>query len=176
MKSTFTNLAVFASVVVGQKSAWEQCGGIGYNGVTNCVNGYACTSYNPYYFQCVPGTSTTVPKTSSTHPATATTTSRITTSSSKVTTTSTAVTSPPTKSTSSVSSTRTTATSAPVATGFAKTNGLLFNIDGVTKYWAGTNCYWCGFLTANGDVDHVFADMAAAGLKIVRVWGFNDVK
>jgi mannan endo-1,4-beta-mannosidase len=46
----------------------------------------------------------------------------------------------------------------------------------VTRYWAGTNCYWCGFLTANGDVDHVFADIAAAGLKIVRVWGFNDVK
>jgi mannan endo-1,4-beta-mannosidase len=52
---------------------------------------------------------------------------------------------------------------------------LLFNIDGVTKYWPGTNCYWCGFLTANGDVDTVFSDMAAAGLKIVRVWGFNDV-
>jgi mannan endo-1,4-beta-mannosidase len=45
----------------------------------------------------------------------------------------------------------------------------------VSKYWAGTNCYWCGFLTSNGDVDAVFADMAAAGLKIVRVWGFNDV-
>jgi mannan endo-1,4-beta-mannosidase len=45
----------------------------------------------------------------------------------------------------------------------------------VTKYFAGTNCYWCGFLTSNADVDHVFADMAAAGFKVVRVWGFNDV-
>ena len=63
----------------------------------------------------------------------------------------------------------------PAASGFATTNGLLFEIDGVTTYFAGTNCYWCGFLTDNGDVDKVFEDMAAAGLKIIRVWGFNDV-
>ncbi|ORY55686.1 glycoside hydrolase family 5 protein [Pseudomassariella vexata] len=58
---------------------------------------------------------------------------------------------------------------------FAKTNGVLFDIDGVSEYFAGTNCYWCGFLTENGDVDLVFSDIAASGMKIVRVWGFNDV-
>jgi mannan endo-1,4-beta-mannosidase len=54
-------------------------------------------------------------------------------------------------------------------------NGLLFNIDGVSKYWAGTNSYWIGFLTNNSDVDLVMSHLATAGLKILRVWGFNDV-
>jgi mannan endo-1,4-beta-mannosidase len=30
-------------------------------------------------------------------------------------------------------------------------------------------------LTADEDVDHVFSDIASSGLKVVRVWGFNDV-
>jgi mannan endo-1,4-beta-mannosidase len=73
--------------------------------------------------------------------------------------------------------TSTTSSSAVFSTQavFSKTHGLFFNIDGVTEYYAGTNCYWCGFLTADGDVDHVFADISSSGLKIVRVWGFNDV-
>lgn len=65
--------------------------------------------------------------------------------------------------------------SGTAAATFAKTDGLFFNIDGETKYYAGTNCYWCGFLTSDEDVDKVFSDMAAADLKIIRVWGFNDV-
>ncbi|KAJ0119619.1 endo-beta-mannosidase [Diaporthe amygdali] len=67
------------------------------------------------------------------------------------------------------------ASSGTAAATFAKTDGLFFNIDGETKYYAGTNCYWCGFLTSDEDVDKVFSDMAAADLKIIRVWGFNDV-
>lgn len=65
--------------------------------------------------------------------------------------------------------------SGTAAASFAKTDGLFFNIDGETKYYAGTNCYWCGFLTSDEDVEKVFSDMAAADLKIIRVWGFNDV-
>lgn len=65
--------------------------------------------------------------------------------------------------------------SGTAAAAFAKTDGLFFNIDGETKYYAGTNCYWCGFLTSDEDVDKVFSDMAAADLKVIRVWGFNDV-
>jgi mannan endo-1,4-beta-mannosidase len=68
-----------------------------------------------------------------------------------------------------------TTTSITTSTGFPKTSGLFFDIDGKAEYYAGTNCYWCGFLTADGDVDQVFADIASSGLKIVRVWGFNDV-
>lgn len=45
----------------------------------------------------------------------------------------------------------------------------------MTKYFAGTNCYWCSFLTNNADVDLVFDHLQASGLKILRIWGFNDV-
>lgn len=82
------------------------------------------------------------------------------------------------KTTTSASKTSSSAASSGTGTStgsFAKTDGLLFNIDGVTEYYAGTNCYWCGFLTSDEDVDTVFSHIAASGLKIVRVWGFNDV-
>ncbi|EEY17826.1 mannan endo-1,4-beta-mannosidase [Verticillium alfalfae VaMs.102] len=72
----------------------------------------------------------------------------------------------------------TTTAAAPPTTGgaYVKTNGLLFNIDGVSKYFPGTNCYWCsvGGLS-NADTDLVFNNLKANGLKILRVWGFNDV-
>ncbi|KAE9368303.1 glycoside hydrolase family 5 protein [Stipitochalara longipes BDJ] len=144
MKCLAVCILSFAWAVNAQQSAYGQCGGTTYTGPTNCVAGYACTSYNPYYYQCVPGKSA----------------ARFTSSPA-----------------SSSKTTSTTSSSAIVSTqtGFPKTHGLFFNIDGVTEYYAGTNCYWCGFLTADGDVDHVFADISSSGLKIVRVWGFNDV-
>ena len=168
-------ILLLAGSAAGQQAAYGQCGGINYSGPSSCVAGYACTSYNPYYYQCVPGTSTPAATTTTSKTSTAVTT----TSTSKTTSTSSVKTST-TSSTSSVktstsTSSSKTSSSTPVATGFAKTNGLHFEIDGVTKYFAGTNCYWCGFLTANADIDHVFADMAASGFKVVRVWGFNDV-
>lgn len=57
----------------------------------------------------------------------------------------------------------------------AKTDGLKFNIDGVTKYYAGTNSYWIPFLTNDNDVDVIMGHLATSGQKILRVWGFNDV-
>lgn len=54
-------------------------------------------------------------------------------------------------------------------------SGTQFTIGGETKYFAGTNCYWCSFLTNNADVDLVFDHLASSGLKILRIWGFNDV-
>ncbi|KAK0701887.1 glycoside hydrolase superfamily [Lasiosphaeria miniovina] len=48
---------------------------------------------------------------------------------------------------------------------FAKVNGRLFEIDGRTGYFAGTNAWWLGHLTRNEDAKY----------KIVRVWGFGDV-
>ncbi|KAF2668139.1 putative mannan endo-1,4-beta-mannosidase A [Microthyrium microscopicum] len=57
-----------------------------------------------------------------------------------------------------------------------KTDGLHFNIDGETAYFPGTNAYWLPFLKNNSDVDLVLDHMAQAGLRIVRTWGFNDVK
>lgn len=98
------------------------------------------------------------------NPASSSTTVQTTTASSTTLKTSTT--------TSSTASTTTTA----VSTGtFSKTSGTLFNIDGVTKYYAGTNSYWIGFLTDNADVDLVMSHLQSSGLKILRVWGFNDV-
>jgi len=61
------------------------------------------------------------------------------------------------------------------AGGFPSADGLMFSIDGVTKYYAGTNSYWISFLTNNADVETVMSHVAQSGLKIFRVWGFNDV-
>ncbi|KAK3374342.1 family 5 putative glycoside hydrolase [Lasiosphaeria ovina] len=65
---------------------------------------------------------------------------------------------------------------------FAKVNGRLFEIDGRTGYFAGTNAWWLGHLTRNEDVDVAMQQIADASVartktkyKIVRVWGFGDV-
>ena len=52
---------------------------------------------------------------------------------------------------------------------------MKFNINGETKYFAGTNGYWLPFLTNNADVDSVFKHLQETGLKVLRTWGFNDV-
>ncbi|GAB1207351.1 hypothetical protein APSETT445_006066 [Aspergillus pseudonomiae] len=58
---------------------------------------------------------------------------------------------------------------------FVTTSGLNFVIDGKTGYFAGSNSYWIGFQKNNDDVDLVFSHLQESGLKILRVWGFNDV-
>ena len=58
---------------------------------------------------------------------------------------------------------------------FPSAHGTRFTIDGKTGYFAGTNSYWIGFLTNNRDVDTVLDHLHTSGLKILRVWGFNDV-
>jgi mannan endo-1,4-beta-mannosidase len=54
-------------------------------------------------------------------------------------------------------------------------DGLSFVIDGESGYFAGTNAYWLPFLTNDADVDLAMGHLAESGLKILRVWGFNDV-
>lgn len=75
----------------------------------------------------------------------------------------------------STSSTTTKATSTATSTAIPTKSGEFFNLDGSTKYFAGTNSYWIGFLTNDADVESTLDDMVASGLKILRVWGFNDV-
>jgi mannan endo-1,4-beta-mannosidase len=65
---------------------------------------------------------------------------------------------------------------APSATVFPSTNGTRFTIDNQTAYFAGTNSYWLPFLTSNKDVDSVLDHISTSGLRILRVWGFNDGK
>ncbi|KAI0452347.1 glycoside hydrolase superfamily [Xylaria acuta] len=80
-----------------------------------------------------------------------------------------------TRATTTTTKTTTTAGGTPAPTTFSSTNGLNFQIDGKTGYFAGTNSYWIGFLTNNADIDKTLDELKNAGLKILRVWGFNDV-
>ncbi|KAL4749875.1 hypothetical protein BDW72DRAFT_124818 [Aspergillus terricola var. indicus] len=67
-------------------------------------------------------------------------------------------------------------TPTPSASGsFATTSDIQFVIDGEAGYFPGSNAYWIGFQKNNSDVDLVFDHMASSGLRILRVWGFNDV-
>ncbi|KAI0134697.1 glycoside hydrolase superfamily [Xylariales sp. AK1849] len=145
----FGGLLSLAAAATAQQSLYSQCGGSGWTGATTCVSGSVCYAYSDSYSQCVPGTASTT--------AVASTTLVTSTTSTAVSTTS--------KST----------TAAAAATGFSKTDGTQFNIDGSTKYYPGTNSYWLSFLTNNADVDSTLDDLVEAGLKILRIWGFNDV-
>ncbi|KAL2201936.1 fungal cellulose binding domain-containing protein [Sarocladium strictum] len=131
---------------VAQQPIWSQCGGKDWTGPTTCVSGTYCRKADEWYSQCVPGTATTTASQGSSTLAT---------------------------STRSTTSTRTSA--APGGTGFPTTSGTKFTIDGKTKYFAGTNSYWISFLSNTADVDKALNEVAASGLKILRVWGFNDV-
>jgi len=44
-----------ASVNAQRQSLWGQCGGIGWTGPTQCVDGAYCSQLNPWYYQCLPG-------------------------------------------------------------------------------------------------------------------------
>ncbi|KAF2762308.1 putative mannan endo-1,4-beta-mannosidase F [Pseudovirgaria hyperparasitica] len=141
-------LSIVAAVVIvyAQVEEYGKCGGQGYSGSIACVSGYFCQYQNQWYSQCVPGAVTTLITTKTSH--TNTVTSALPSSSS---------------------------TKTPVPGTYVKTKGLKFTIDGVTKYFAGTNSYWIAFLTNNADVDLVLDHMITSGLRILRIWGFNDV-
>ncbi|KAK6429367.1 hypothetical protein LTR95_014485, partial [Oleoguttula sp. CCFEE 5521] len=88
----------------------------------------------------------------------------------------TAITTSASTSTTTKSVPTTTTSTGPVASGaIATTSGTSFVIDGKLQYFVGTNTYWIGFLTNNADVDLVMQHLATSGIKVLRVWGFNDV-
>ncbi|KAF2143275.1 glycoside hydrolase family 5 protein [Aplosporella prunicola CBS 121167] len=146
-----------AGAACAQQSAYGQCGGSGYTGSTECVSGFSCAYVNGWYSQCQPGAAAT------TAPVTANTS--ITTSAKPVPTSSRQL------------NGTTTSKTLPIATSssFSKTDGLQFSIDGVTSYFAGTNSYWMAFQMNNDDIDLALDHIKDSGLKILRVWGFNDV-
>ncbi|EGX54367.1 hypothetical protein AOL_s00004g16 [Orbilia oligospora ATCC 24927] len=77
--------------------------------------------------------------------------------------------------------TTTTTSRAPTTTsgsgsgGYVTRSGTKFNIDGKVGCFAGTNAYWLSFTTNNADIDQVMSHLQASKLKVLRVWGFNDV-
>ena len=52
-----SSVTVRTSVAPTQTGAvvpkWQQCGGSGYSGPTQCVAGSTCTKHNDFYWQCV---------------------------------------------------------------------------------------------------------------------------
>ncbi|OCH95076.1 glycoside hydrolase [Obba rivulosa] len=140
---------VVAPFVTAQSAEWGQCGGIGWTGATTCVSGTVCTELNSYYFQCLPGAA------SSSVPAQPTT--------------------PPVTSTPTAAPTSTVAPG-PVPTGFVKTSGQNFVLNGETYTLVGANSYWVGLMGySTSDMNKAFSDIAATGATTVRTWGFNEV-
>jgi len=150
-------LAVLSAIpfVSAQSPIYGQCGGIGWTGATTCVSGTTCQELNSYYYQCLPGAA------SSSTPPPPTTTVHSTTSTKPTTST-------------GPSSSSGAPPSNPTVTGFVKTNGQKFSLNGADYVVAGTNAYWLAQQT-NADIDTAFSDIANAGLTTVRTWGFNDV-
>ncbi|KAF4616422.1 hypothetical protein D9613_008471 [Agrocybe pediades] len=50
-------LGLTAVSVRGQSPVYGQCGGQGWTGATTCASGSTCVVSNPYYSQCLPGSS-----------------------------------------------------------------------------------------------------------------------
>ncbi|KAJ3042363.1 hypothetical protein HDV00_007497 [Rhizophlyctis rosea] len=105
-------------------SQYGQCGGIGFTGDATCPAGWTCNHQNDYYWQCLPGSSTSTAKTTTTTAKTTTTTAKTTTG--KVTTTTTTVrpttttvatTTKPATTTTTTTTTRATTTTAPSSGG-----------------------------------------------------------
>ncbi|KAH7925543.1 glycoside hydrolase family 5 protein [Leucogyrophana mollusca] len=137
-----------ASSAQSTVSEWGQCGGINYTGSTTCAAGLTCVELNSYYYQCQVATVST-----------STTSSKPTTSSS--------TTSAPTTSTSSAP---------PTTTGYVKTSGQKFTLNGATYTVVGANSYWVGLMgLSTADMNQAFKDIAATGATTVRTWGFNEV-
>ncbi|KAH8687695.1 1, 4-beta cellobiohydrolase [Tricladium varicosporioides] len=63
-KTTLLSAGALAATALAQQTAYGQCGGKDWKGLTTCVSGYTCTYSNDYYSQCLPGTAgTTAPTT-----------------------------------------------------------------------------------------------------------------
>ncbi|KAK1227932.1 hypothetical protein PQX77_009033 [Marasmius sp. AFHP31] len=72
----------------------------------------------------------------------------------------------------------TTAAPPPASTGFVKTSGQRFTLNGSKYTVVGANSYWVGLGgLSTTDMNKAFADIAKAGGTTVRTWseGFNEV-
>jgi len=58
---------------------------------------------------------------------------------------------------------------------FVTTSGNQFLLDGKEFRWVGSNAYWLPALNSEDDISNTFANMSQVGVKVVRLWGFNDV-
>ncbi|KAG8695701.1 hypothetical protein FRC08_007599 [Ceratobasidium sp. 394] len=124
---------------------WGQCGGIGYTGSTACDAGLTCVVINDWYYQCQKASTTSI-------------TIRSTTTTTRPVTTSTTSSGP-----------------VPTSTGFVKTSGQKFVLNGATYTVVGSNAYWIPQLANSADITKAFSDLKNAGFTTLRTWGFNEV-
>ncbi|KZL74088.1 fungal cellulose binding domain-containing protein, partial [Colletotrichum tofieldiae] len=71
--------ASLALTANAQAPVWGQCGGNGWGGSTDCAGGAYCSSQNPWYYQCVPGTAPAASSTRATSVPVSTTSRTVTT-------------------------------------------------------------------------------------------------
>lgn len=55
MRSVIAAAGALVGGALAQNGAWQQCGGIGFNGGSSCISGYGCVYLNDWYSQCQPG-------------------------------------------------------------------------------------------------------------------------
>ncbi|CAG7854116.1 Mannan endo-1,4-beta-mannosidase A; AltName: Full=Endo-beta-1,4-mannanase A; Flags: Precursor [Serendipita indica DSM 11827] len=170
MKSVVLSVAAsFPSCPTWLQSA-NGCGGLNYSGSTTCDSGLSCVYFNDWYSQCLRVTTTASSSTrtsSSTRSSSTSTTSRSSSTTSRASSTST------TSTTSRASSSTTSST--PVATGFVKTDGQKFVLNGQRFNPVGSNAYWLAQLSTTALIQQALAEIAQAGTTVLRVWGWNDV-
>ncbi|KAI0311987.1 glycoside hydrolase family 5 protein [Amylostereum chailletii] len=149
MKRISTGLVAVALALAPLTNAvavWGQCGGIGYSGSTTCDAGLTCVVLNDYYYQCQQVTG--APSTTAAPPPTTT----------------------------APAPTSTAAPAPPSATGFVKTSGQKFVLNGATFTAVGANSYWVGLMgLSTVNMNAALSDIAKTGATVVRTWGFNEV-
>lgn len=64
-------------------------------------------------------------------------------------------------------------TTAP-STGFVKTSGTDFVLNGKKFNYVGSNSYWLPMLQNTVDVDYALDKFKESGMKVLRIWGFAD--
>ncbi|KAJ5318161.1 hypothetical protein PENANT_c052G06349 [Penicillium antarcticum] len=74
-------LVALAGVAQAQVGGYGQCGGQGYSGSSICTAGFVCASQNAWFYQCIPGTTTSSSTTTAAETSTASITKATTTTS-----------------------------------------------------------------------------------------------
>ncbi|KXN90624.1 Mannan endo-1,4-beta-mannosidase F [Leucoagaricus sp. SymC.cos] len=80
------------------------------------------------------------------------------------------------KTTTTTSTGPTSSAPSPASTGFVKTSGTRFTLNGQKYTVVGSNSYWVGLMgLSTSAMNQAFSDIAKAGGTTVRTWGFNEV-
>ncbi|KAF9227932.1 glycoside hydrolase [Gyrodon lividus] len=58
---------------------------------------------------------------------------------------------------------------------FVSTDGTSFTVNGSDFKYIGTNAYWLPALNTNEDIWYTLGNISALGIRVVRLWAFNDV-